>query len=91
MRDHEAELTELRRSIESIVRAGISEVAHAGSAAATQVPSNFAELEELLRKLGAQLGEAIEDAEESIASHPLTSISAAFLLGLAIGRLTKRG
>jgi len=44
-----------------------------------------------LNQLADTIAGPLREAEGSVASHPLSSIGAAFLLGLAIGRLTKRG
>jgi len=88
---YEAELKELRHSIQAAIHAGIADVAQATSSTAAKIPSNLSELESLLRKFGDQLSDAEEDAEDLIASHPLSSVGAGFVLGLAIGRLTRRG
>jgi len=90
MRDHEAELRELRHSIATAIHDGLSDVADAASSTLASAPSNLAELESLLRKLRVQLSEAVDEAEDTVMSHPLSSVGAAFLLGLAIGRLTRR-
>jgi ElaB/YqjD/DUF883 family membrane-anchored ribosome-binding protein len=91
MSDYEVELKELRQNIKAAIHTGLAEVAQAASSTAAKIPSNFSELELLLRKLGDQLSDVAEDAEDTIASHPLSSVGAAFVLGLAIGRLTRRG
>jgi ElaB/YqjD/DUF883 family membrane-anchored ribosome-binding protein len=89
--NYEAELKELRHSIQAAIHAGIADVAQATSSTAAKIPSNLSELESLLRNLSDQLSHVAEDAEDAIASHPLSSVGAAFVLGLAIGRLTRRG
>ena len=89
--NYEAELKELRQSIQAAIHAGLADVAQAASSTTAKIPSNFSELESLLRKFGDQLSDVAEDAEDAIASHPLSSVGAAFVLGLAIGRLTRRG
>lgn len=80
----------MRHSIQAAIHAGLSGVDQVTSSAAAEAPTAFAELETLLRKLGDQLSEAVEDAEDAVMAHPLSSVGAAFLLGLAIGRLTRR-
>jgi ElaB/YqjD/DUF883 family membrane-anchored ribosome-binding protein len=89
--DYEAELKELRQTIQAAVQTGLTDVAHVTSAAAAKIPSGLAELDSLLRKFGDQLSDIAEDTEDAIASHPQSSVVAAFILGLAIGRLTRRG
>ena len=88
--DYEVELRELRQGIQTAIDVGLADVAQAASTAAAKMPSNFSELESLLRKFGDQLSDVAEDVEDTIASHPLSSVSAAFLLGLAVGRITRR-
>ena len=73
--------------IQAAIHAGLAEVAQVASSTAAKIPSNFSELELVLRKFGDQLSDVVEDAEDTIASHPLSSVGAAFALGLAIGRL----
>jgi ElaB/YqjD/DUF883 family membrane-anchored ribosome-binding protein len=93
MRDHEAELKELRHSIQAAIQAGLAGTAGATGAsepAAAEAPAAYAELDTLLRKLGGHLAAAAEDAEDAVMAHPLSSVGAAFLLGLAIGRLSRR-
>jgi ElaB/YqjD/DUF883 family membrane-anchored ribosome-binding protein len=87
--DHEVELKELRQSIQAAIRRGLADVSQAASSRTATIPTNLSELESLLRKLGDQLSDVAEDAEDAIASHPLSSVGAAFVLGLAIGRLTR--
>ena len=86
--DHEVELKELRQSIQAAIRHGFSQAA---SSTTATIPTSLSELESLLRKLGDQLSDVAEDFEDAIASHPLSLVAAAFVLGLAIGRLTRRG
>jgi len=91
MRDHEAELKELRHSIAAALHDGLSDVAGAASSTLAEAPANLTELESVLRKLGVQLAEVVDETEDAVMSHPLSSVGAAFFLGLAIGRLTRRG
>jgi hypothetical protein len=48
------------------------------------------EFDAILRDLEIRLAAAAEDAEHIVASHPLASLAAAFLLGLVIGRAARR-
>jgi ElaB/YqjD/DUF883 family membrane-anchored ribosome-binding protein len=90
MRDHEAELKELRHRIQGAIQSGFPDIAQPAMPASAKTHSSLTELESVLRDFGVQLSEAVEEAEDTIASHPLSSVGAAFLLGLAIGRLTRR-
>jgi ElaB/YqjD/DUF883 family membrane-anchored ribosome-binding protein len=45
---------------------------------------------EALRKLADYVTTRAGEAEETLAEHPLVGVAAAFLLGLAIGRISSR-
>ena len=47
------------------------------------------EVARLLGELRRHLAEAAPVAEEEIATHPLAAVAAAFLLGLALGRISR--
>jgi ElaB/YqjD/DUF883 family membrane-anchored ribosome-binding protein len=49
------------------------------------------QIEQFVQELQSALDEVTEDTEDLIAEHPLPSVAAAFLLGLAVGWLTARG
>lgn len=49
------------------------------------------QIEQFLHDLQSALNEVAEDTENVIAEHPLPSVSAAFLLGVAVGWLAARG
>jgi len=68
-----------------------SQSAQSSRATETKECSGLDRLDDLLQQLEDTIAGPLQEAEGSIASHPLSSIGAAFLLGLAIGRLTKRG
>ena len=51
----------------------------------------FAEMERLLTELGDTFVQRGEEAQDLIADHPWAALGAAFLLGLAAGRLMSRG
>jgi ElaB/YqjD/DUF883 family membrane-anchored ribosome-binding protein len=91
MRDYEIELNELRHTIQAEARAGLAEVTQTTSSTVAKLPSNLTELDTLLRKIGDQLSDVAGEAEDTIASHPIYSVGAALILGIAIGRLTRRG
>lgn len=42
-----------------------------------------------LQKLSDYLAGTVDDAEETLAAHPFVSVGAAFLLGIAVGRLSR--
>ena len=49
-------------SIQAAIRAGLADVAQAASSTTAKIPSNFSELESLLRKFGDQLSDVAEDS-----------------------------
>jgi ElaB/YqjD/DUF883 family membrane-anchored ribosome-binding protein len=77
--------------MENVVGTGASQEAYSPDTATKKERSSLNRLDDPLQQLGDTTAELLQEAEGSIASHPLSSIGAAFLLGLAIGRLTKRG
>lgn len=58
---------------------------------ATAAPGDKTELEEQLRELGKVLSEYTGSIEDFVKEHQLASTLAAFLLGVAVGRLMGRG
>jgi hypothetical protein len=68
-----------------------SQAAQSSGVASTKDGSGLNQLDDLVRRLGDGVAGHLEEADESIASHSLLSVGTAFLLGVAIGRLTKRG
>ena len=54
-------------------------------------PPGLAEAEALVAELAATLARGVGEAEEAIAEHPWAGVGAAFLLGVAVGRLLPRG
>jgi hypothetical protein len=49
------------------------------------------QIEQLVQELQSGLDEVTGDTGDLIAEHPLPSVAAAFLLGLAVGWLAARG
>ena len=49
-----------------------------------------AEIERTLRELQDKLGEAADEAEETVAAHPYASVAAAFLLGILVANFLSR-
>ena len=43
-----------------------------------------------LQKLSDYLGSAANEAGEALATHPLAAVGAAFMLGVAVGRMSRR-
>ena len=90
-----AELAELRAELEkSAVASSRAAAAPAEPLPAGAPPVELSEsqlqIEQVLQELQSALGDATESAEDVIAEHPLASVSAAFLLGLAVGWLAAR-
>ena len=80
----EAELAELRAELER--RATSKPPTAPAEERRTAEPSeDQAQLQQLLHELQSVLGDAAQGAEGVIVEHPLASVSAAFLLGLAVG------
>lgn len=57
---------------------------------ATHNASSQQQIENALAELKAAVTQLAEEAEDAIATNPLLSVGAAFLLGVAVGRLSKR-
>lgn len=80
---------ELRRAPEPESRKGSSQADAPRTDDAGEVPPSAA-LEEQLNELGRVLSEYSDSAEEIVAKHPLVAVGAAFVIGIAIGRLLGR-
>lgn len=80
---------ELRRGPEPETRRypGPAETPRVDETAETASP---AALEEQLDEIGRVLSEYSDTAEDIVAKHPLVAVGAAFILGIAIGRLLGR-
>jgi len=87
---HAAELTELRAELEKEAAASTARSAPDPEPLAAEPSEGRREIERLLQELQSALSETAEGAEEVIAEHPLPAVAAAFLLGLAVGWLTRR-
>ena len=64
-------------------------VPHAPEHAAPEVPKPGSSGQ--WQELEQALSEIADNAEEAVAKHPLAAVLGAFVLGVAIGRLTGRG
>lgn len=85
------ELAELRAQLETPAAVASSPVAAAVPSPTVDRSESQLQIERLLQELHSALNDATENAEGLIAEHPLGSVSAAFLLGLAVGWLAARG
>lgn len=84
------ELEALRRELSSvpIMEDDGSEAAPAqDGAAAGDLRS---EIDRVVRELQSHLNEAVDDAGQVVSEHPVASLAAAFLLGVAAGSLLMR-
>lgn len=89
MTDHgklHAELDALKSEIKRSESNGDSVLSESPCAESSVHP----EVERVLQELQLRLAEVTEGAEDTIAAHPLASVGAAFLLGIAVGRLIRR-
>jgi ElaB/YqjD/DUF883 family membrane-anchored ribosome-binding protein len=73
-----AELDEIRAELSSLREARAT---HGGDAAAGGMHEQLAELNRLVQEM-------LENAEETIAEHPVATVAGALALGIVIGRLT---
>ena len=95
VRSATAELVGLRAELEKPAAASRPAAAPASAAPAADAPPAVQteaqlHIEQVLQDLQSALSEAAEDAEDIITEHPLPSISASFLLGVAVGWLAAR-
>lgn len=83
------ELEALRRELSSvpIMEDDGSAAAPSQASGATDLRS---EIDRVVRELQAQLDEAVDDAGQLVSEHPVASLAAAFLLGVAAGSLLMR-
>jgi ElaB/YqjD/DUF883 family membrane-anchored ribosome-binding protein len=89
--DLTSELEALRRELRNVPRVTDDEDAAASTAKAAPPPGDMrAEIERVVREFQDKLNEATDDAEDLVASHPLASVAAAFVLGIVIGGLLSR-
>lgn len=84
-----AELDALKGEIKRLESGGGSEKIMRSESPRAE-PSIHPEVERVLRELQLQLAEVTEGVDDAISAHPLASVGAAFLLGIAVGRLIKR-
>jgi ElaB/YqjD/DUF883 family membrane-anchored ribosome-binding protein len=89
-----AELTQLKAAAgasEAVqaVKAGASETVQAAKAAMAEAVSAVEDrdVKAVLAELRAKLEDGLEEAETFTGEHPVVAVSAAFLLGVIVGRL----
>lgn len=73
-----AELDEIRAELSRLREA---RAAHEGAAPTSEMSEQLAELNRLVHEM-------LENAEDTIAEHPVATVAGALALGIVIGRLT---
>lgn len=87
-KSHSAELHALHEAIK-ISKATVPCAPSTESAPPIEANRDESELVAALREFKDGLVQMAESADDIIGAHPATSVGAAFLLGLAVGRLTR--
>lgn len=91
MADTESVQTELASMRQELARAESDDPAVKGKLEAPPPCVSFApELDSFLHEMQAKWSEASDNAEELVKAHPVAALAAAFLVGIALGRLTGR-
>jgi len=83
------EIAALRAEVEQLHRNSAAQEP-APDPAAQQSGDQPENVQNLLGELGDLVQTMLDDAEESVADHPVASVSAALALGIVIGRLTAK-
>jgi len=93
---HRAELAKLRAELAAPGPAGgpplreaMSDT-EAGPDCDAVEPNHIHDLAAMLHEAQDKLADTAEDVEDFVISHPLAAVAAAFLLGLALGRVVGR-
>jgi ElaB/YqjD/DUF883 family membrane-anchored ribosome-binding protein len=84
------EIDELRRELES-VRSGLKtqpETPDAGPK--TDMPQTATAFERQITELNRLVEAMLDEAEDTVAEHPVATVAGALALGIVIGRLTAR-
>jgi ElaB/YqjD/DUF883 family membrane-anchored ribosome-binding protein len=87
--DLHAEIEALRREI-AAMRAEQSAAKSGARKAEETIEAGAATLTEQLRGLAREIGDLTEETEKGVVAHPLTSVLAALVLGVLIGRVLPR-
>jgi uncharacterized coiled-coil DUF342 family protein len=77
-----SEIDELKREIETLKAAAPGESAEPATVGS--------ELENQIEELKSLVDSMLEDAEQTVARHPVATVAGAIALGIVIGRLTAR-
>ena len=90
----EALRNELEQLLGDLAKIGAQDAPAEGAAAASGAgepagDTETGEYTDALHKLTDYLSGRVDDAEDALAAHPFVSIGAAFMLGVAIGRLSR--
>lgn len=88
--DFRAEIEALRREIAALRAEQATAARTEGAAAETAAESGPANFIEQLHTLAREISAFAEDTEKGVANHPLTSVLAALVLGILIGRAIHR-
>jgi outer membrane murein-binding lipoprotein Lpp len=87
--DLHAEIEALRREIAAMRAEQVA--AKSGAAKAEEaIEAGAATLTEQLRGLAREISDLTEETEKGVVAHPLTSVLAALVLGVLIGRVLPR-
>lgn len=84
------ELEALRRELSSVPIMEDDGSAAAPAPDQRTAPDMRGEIERVVRELQSQLEDAVDDAGQLVSDHPVASLAAAFLLGVAAGSLLMR-
>ena len=93
MVDVEAMRSELESLLKELAKRGTVAVTPQVALAETTESAGDGDAEDYagaLQKLSHYIAEAADDAGEKLAAHPLAAIGAAFMLGVAVGRMSRR-
>jgi len=87
--DLHAEIEALRREI-AAMRAEQAAAKSGASKVEEAIEAGAATLTEQLRGLAREIADLTEETEKGVVAHPLTSVLAALVLGIVIGRVLPR-
>jgi ElaB/YqjD/DUF883 family membrane-anchored ribosome-binding protein len=87
--DLQAEIEALRREIAAI-RAEQAAAKSGAAKAEEAIEAGAATLTEQMRGLAREIADFTEETEKGVVAHPLTSVLAALVLGIVIGRVLPR-
>ena len=88
--DVKAMRSELEALLKDLAKMGASDATPDESLDLAENAAKDGEHTEALRRLSSYLTGKVDDTEEMLTAHPFAAISAAFMLGVAIGRLSRQ-